>query len=57
MGDLLSVGGSAGRYVNWGVVHISVTNVVIIALMLLVFVLALIVPFPGHRPSQGRDAR
>ena len=57
MVDLLSVGSGAGRYVNWGVVHISVTNLVIIALMLLVFVLALILPFPGHRPSQGRDAR
>jgi len=57
MVDLLSVGSGAGRYVNWGVVHISVTNLVIIVLMLLVFVLALILPFPGHRPSQGRDAR
>jgi hypothetical protein len=57
MVDLLSVASGAGRYVNWGVVHISVTNLVIIALMLLVFVLALILPFPGHRRSQGRDSQ
>ena len=57
MVDLLSVASGAGRYVNWGVVHISVTNLVIIALMLLVFVLALVLPFPGHRRSRGGDSQ
>ena len=39
----------AGTYVHWGVVQISVTNLVIIGLMLLVFVLAILLPFPGNR--------
>lgn len=42
----------AGRYLHWGVVQISVTNLVIIALMVLVFVLALVVPFPGHHSAR-----
>jgi hypothetical protein len=33
--------------VDWKFIHLSVANVVIIALMLLVFVLALVLPFPG----------
>ena len=37
----------AGTYVHWGVVQISLTNLIIIGLMLLVFVLAILVPFPG----------
>jgi hypothetical protein len=45
----------AGRYVDWGVFHISVANVAIIALMVVVFVLAVILPFPGpaHRGRGG----
>lgn len=38
-----------GPYVNWGVIHISVANLVVIVLMLLVFVLALLLPFPGRK--------
>jgi hypothetical protein len=43
-----------GSYVNWSVFHISVTNVVIIAIMLVVFVLALVLPFPGHGDEDQR---
>ena len=45
----------AGTYLDWGVIHISVTNLLIILLMLLVFALALVLPFPGSghgRPDQ-----
>jgi hypothetical protein len=35
-----------GRYVHWGVIQISVANLIVIGLMLLVFVLALVLPFP-----------
>jgi len=35
----------AGSYLHWGVIHVSYTNAVIVAIMLVVFVLALIVPF------------
>ncbi len=38
-----------GMYVHWGVVQISLANLVVIGLMLLVFVVALLAPFPGRR--------
>jgi hypothetical protein len=34
------------HYVHWGVVQISVPNLVVIGLMVLVLVLALLLPFP-----------
>ena len=37
------------RVITWGVVQITVANLVVIALMLLVFVLALLLPFPRGR--------
>jgi uncharacterized membrane protein YGL010W len=38
-----------GRYLDWGVVQISAANAIVIALMVVVFVLALLLPFPGGR--------
>jgi len=38
-----------GHYLNWGVIQISVANLVVIGVMLLVFVLALVLPFPRGR--------
>jgi hypothetical protein len=38
---------SSGHYVHVGVITISVTNLLIIAAMIVVFVLALVLPFPG----------
>lgn len=38
-----------GYYIHWGFVQLSLANLVVIALMLIVFMLALIVPFPGRR--------
>ena len=38
------------HYVRWHFFQMSVANVVVIALMIVVFVLALVVPFP----SRGR---
>jgi hypothetical protein len=35
-----------GRYVHWGFIQISVANLVVIALMLVVFVAAILIPFP-----------
>lgn len=37
-----------GSYVNWSVIHISVTNLTIIVVMVVLFVLALVLPFPDH---------
>jgi hypothetical protein len=41
---------AAGRYLQWGVLSISLTNFLIVVAMLVVFALALILPFPGHHP-------
>lgn len=38
---------AAGRYVHWGVVQISLTNLLIIVGMVLLFVAAIAVPFPN----------
>jgi hypothetical protein len=40
---------TAGRYIHWGVVSISLTNFLVILGMIVVFVLALVVPFPRQR--------
>lgn len=37
-----------GYYIHWGFVQLSLANLVVIALMLIVFVLALVLPFPGR---------
>ena len=52
---VLSTG--AGSYVHWGVVQISVTNLVIVGLMLLVFALAIVVPFPAPRQEREPEDR
>jgi hypothetical protein len=41
-----------GRYVHWGVVQISVANLVVIAVMVALFVAALLLPFPGNGPRK-----
>jgi hypothetical protein len=33
--------------VDWSFIHLSVANVIVIGLMLVVFVLAILLPFPG----------
>jgi hypothetical protein len=38
-----------GHYVHWGVVQISVANLVVIVLMVVVFAAALLLPFPKGR--------
>jgi hypothetical protein len=35
------------HYLHWGVIQISMTNFLVIVAMIVVFVLALIVPFPS----------
>jgi hypothetical protein len=49
---------AAGRYVSSGVIQISVTNLAIIATMIVVFILALVLPFPGrhHDDRSDRDS-
>jgi hypothetical protein len=38
-----------GHYVHWGVIQISVANLVVIGLMVGLFVAALLLPFPKGR--------
>jgi hypothetical protein len=40
-----------GHYLHWGFIQLSVANAVVILLMVVVFVLALIIPF---RAGRGR---
>jgi len=41
-----------GHYLTWGVIQVSVANLVVIGAMVVVFVLALLLPFPrGRRRS------
>jgi hypothetical protein len=39
--------------VDWSFIHLSVANVVVIVLMFVVFLLALVVPFPGAARRRG----
>ena len=47
----------AGSYVHWGAVQISVTNLVIVGLMLVLFALAIVVPFPAPRQEREPEDR
>ena len=41
-----------GDYLHWGVISISLANLIVIGVMLLLFVLALLLPFPGKKRSR-----
>jgi hypothetical protein len=43
---------AAGKYIHWGVVSISLTNLLVILGMVIVFALALLVPFPREHGQQ-----
>jgi hypothetical protein len=47
---ILATAPSSGAYLHWGVINVSWTNLAIIGAMLVLFVLALLLPFPGERP-------
>lgn len=38
-----------GHYLHWGVVQISLANLIVIVAMVIVFVLAILLPFPRGR--------
>ncbi len=42
-----------GRYLHWSIFTVSVANLVLIAVMVVIFGAALIIPFPGHARKQG----
>lgn len=39
---------SAGLYVHWGVVQVSVANLVLIGLMVVIFIAAVLLPLGRH---------
>jgi hypothetical protein len=45
-----------GRYIHWGFIQLSLANLLVIATMLVVFVLALLVPFP-HTARHDRASQ
>jgi len=48
LGALVNLNGS-GSYIHWGFIQISVANFVVILLMIAVFVLAILLPFPKRK--------
>src|ERR1700682_1886512 len=44
-------------YLHWGFILISWPNLILIGLMVVLFALALILPFPGHRPFAKKDKK
>lgn len=41
-------------YIHLGWFQISITNLIVVLSMLLLFGLALVLPFPGHESSSGK---
>ncbi len=48
LGALINLNGT-GRYIHWGFIQISVANFVVIVMMVVVFVLAILLPFPKRK--------
>jgi hypothetical protein len=53
---VLASDSGAGTYLDWGVVHVSLTNAIIIGLMVVVFVAAIVIPFPRPRHEGDVDS-
>jgi hypothetical protein len=49
---LINLNGS-GHYIHWGFIQMSVANFVVIVLMIAIFVLAILLPFP-RRKGRGQ---
>lgn len=45
------------HYLHWGVIQISLTNFLIIVLMVVLFLLALVLPFPGSGSDEYDEER
>jgi hypothetical protein len=46
--DLVGALNNPAHYLHWGWIAVSIPNLVVILIMLVVFALALLLPFPGH---------
>ncbi len=45
---------AGGYYIHWGVVQISLANLLVVIAMVAVFILALVLPFPGSGDRRRR---
>ena len=52
LGALIDLSGHP-YYIHWGVIQISAANLLVIGLMVLVFFLAILLPFPKGRRDHG----
>jgi hypothetical protein len=55
MGAIVNLNHPA-RVVEWHFIQLSVANIVVIGLMILVFVLAIVLPFPGAARRRGESS-
>lgn len=45
----MSTAEASAYFFHWGVIQISLANLLVIVLMVVVFILALVLPFPGRK--------
>ncbi len=50
LGSLIDLSGP-GHYVHWGFIQMSVANLILIGLMVVVFIAAILIPFPRRGRS------
>ena len=55
--SLLSATDPGGAYIDWGVIHISATNLAVIGVMLVLFILAVVIPFPRDHTKDSQGPR
>ena len=48
---LVNLGGT-GKYIHWGFIQISLANLIIIGVMIVMFVAAILLPFPRHETKR-----
>ncbi len=41
-----------GHYIHWGFIQMSYANLIVIILMIIVFVAAILIPFPRHKSHE-----
>jgi len=42
-----------GKYIHWGVIQLSISNLVVIGVVVALFVAAILLPFPAGRDSEA----
>ena len=47
LATLVHLGGT-GKYISWGVLQISLANLIIITVMIIMLLAAIVLPFPKH---------